>query len=244
MVRLSTGAVVVRVWSPLHGPVRVLSELRRILTVAAATLVLTWFVGNLVATAVGIVRSHLVAAEVAPVIERALPEALLAQDELVAAAGRPPDRRWIEQACRFTADESGWMALRHRETCVLRTLTAWQVGSEPEARGLLPTHEMDRSAHKGCVELESVGDVDVEVFREVTYVEADASHRDPWCTPLLNDLEGTRALVGQRQTIGPGRWLIVVVERPLLDVAIGCARWTVVLCDPWVRHSLVGGPQD
>ncbi|RYC07487.1 hypothetical protein [Nocardioides zhouii] len=199
----------------------IISELGRILRVAATTLLMAWLVGNLLVTAVGIVRSHLVAADVAPVLERVLPGAVQAQDELVVTAGRDADREWIEQVCSFTADESGWMAIRHRETCVLR----W--------------------SFRGCVMLGSVGDVGVVESPEATYVDSRGPAGDPFCTYFLNDPDGTRELAGQRRAIGSGRWLVVVAEQPLVDVAIGCARWTVVFCDnPWIRHALVDRPVD
>lgn len=221
-----------------------LSDLRRILTAAVATLLLTWLGGNLLVTAVGIVRSHLVAADVEPLVVRLLPGVVEVQDELVASAGRDADREWIEQACSFTADESGWMAIRHRETCVLRSVTAWEVASEQEARDLLPVREVTRWDHRGCVTLGAVGDVGVESSPQVTYVVSTGSDGGPWCIHSLNDPDGTRELDGRRRVIGSGRWVVAVTEHPLVDVAIGCARWTVVFCDnPWVRHALVDRPE-
>ena len=63
----------------------------------------------------------------------------------------------------------GWIAINHRETCVLRSVTVWEVGT--------------------------------------------------------------------------GRWLVVVAQQPLVDLDIGCVRWSLVLCDnPWVRHAYADWP--
>ena len=186
----------------------------------------------------GLVRSHLVSDDVGELLLRIVPSAVGAQAELVGLARRAPDHQWIEQSCRFHTDDSGWVAINFRETCLMRSVTAWRVDSEREARALLPVRGADRWSYDGCTTIGPVGDVGVVESPEATYVDNRLSDGDPWCTSVLNGSDGSHVLVGEREEIGKGRWLVVVAEQHLVDEDIGCVRWSLVFCgNPWVRHA-------
>lgn len=214
------------------------SKVVKALTVTVAVVVMLWFFGNLTAVVVGLARSQVLAAEVSGMLDRIVPSAIRAQDELAASAGREPERRWIEQDCSFTTDDSGWIAYNYRETCVMRSVSAWQVGSAQEARTLLPLRDGDLSSYRGCLPLGPVGDIGVVERPEATYVDLAVPDADEWCTAVSYDPQGARELVGRRTTVDSGRWLVVEEEQPLVDVPIGCTRWSVVFCsNPWLVHA-------
>ena len=208
------------------------------MSVALAAVLLLWLAGNLMTMVVGLVRSQVLAAEVSGMLDRIVPSAIRAQDELAGSAGRRPERRWIEQDCSFTSDGSGWIAYGYRETCVLRSVSAWQVDSAQEAGALLPVPDVDLPSHGGCLRLGPVGEVGVVDRPEATYVDLDVPDADLWCTAAARDASGARELVGDRTPLDSGRWLVVEEQQPLVDEPIGCTRWSVVLCgNPWLVHA-------
>lgn len=166
-----------------------------------------------------------VADRVTAELERALPAAADRQQDVVAAATREPDERWIEQHCEFSTDDAGWIVQGYREVCTVRGVTAWQVESPREARELLAIEGQAGLAHDGC---EPLGVVDEA---EVTFVDAATAEGEPWCTRTLSAPGTTRSLMGDRGTLEPGRWLLVVDEQPLVDEPIGCVHWSVIFCD-------------
>ena len=223
--------------------------LSRILTAIAALAVLllgVYVLVNAVAVAQGWQQRREVAGEVTELLPRLLPGAAAAQADVVATAGREPDRRWIEQACAFRTDDAGWIALNHRETCVLRSVTAWRVESEQDARGLVPITGGPGTSWDGCRGLGVVGPPGVVDGPEATYVDpAGAADGEPWCVQTLGADDEARALAGERTALGGGRWLLLVAEQPLVDEDIGCAHWSVLFCDnPWSGHAFGDAPQD
>lgn len=198
---------------------------------------------NGIAVVEGMQHRRQVADDVTATLERVLPRAQRAQDATVERVGREPDRRWIEQSCGFSTDDAGWIAQNYRETCVIRTVTAWQVDSQQQARGLASPHGEAMLAYDGCVPLGLVstprggGDV------EATYVDPAAAVEEPSCTYGLGTSEYARALAGERAALGDGRWLLLVAEQPLVDEDIGCAHWSVIFCDnPWTGHAFGEAP--
>ena len=221
-----------------HRRMSILGSVHKAVGLAVVVVVGLYVVLNVSAVLAGFGRSFVVAHHIGAMLERIVPSAIEAQDELADTAGREPDGRWIEQRCEFGSDDSGWIAINHRETCVMRSVTAWGVDSEHEARRLLPLREMRRGSGDGCLALGPVGDIGVVESPEATYVDSAAAGSDLWCTRVIDDPEGAHELVGDREPIGDGRWLVVVAEQPLVDLDIGCVRWTVVLCgNPWLRHA-------
>lgn len=126
-------------------------------------------------------------------LERALPAAADRQQDVVEAATREPDERWIEQHCEFSTDDAGWIVQSYREVCTVRGVTAWQVESSREARDLLAIEGQAGLAHDGC---EPLGIVDEA---EVTLVDATAEG-EPSCTRTHSAPGTTRSLVGDRGT--------------------------------------------
>ena len=128
----------------------------------------------------------------------------------------------------------------------MRSVSAWRVDSAQEARTLLPCRDEDRSAPGGCLRLGPVGEIGVVERPEATYVDLDVPDADAWCTAATYDAPGARELVGHRAVLDSGSWLVVEEEQPLIDVPIGCTRWSVVFCDnPWVVARLRrGAPAD
>jgi hypothetical protein len=225
---------------------RILSTLAKFLAVMAATILVIYLLANTAAVAVGFVKRQQVAGEVTSVLARTLPSAERSQDELVDSVGREPDRRWIEQACDFRSVDSGWIAVSHREICVLRSVTAWRVGSEQEAVGLVPLIGPPGTSWDGCSGLGVVGPPGVVDGPEATYVDpAGADDGEPWCVYGLGTDGAARGLAGERAGLGEERWLLLVAEQPLVDEDIGCARWSVLFCDnPWTGHAFGEAPQD
>ena len=215
-----------------------MSRLGTTVSVTAAVVLMPWFLGNLLAMSVGLVRSQVLAAEVTGMLARIVPSAIDAQDELAATAVRAPDLQWIEQDCAITSDDSGWIAYRFRETCVMRSVSAWRVDSLQDATTLLPFPRESRTAPDGCLVLGPVGEVGVVERPDATYVDLDVPEPRAGCTAAFHDAPGARDLVGHRATVGSGRWLVVEEEQPLVDVPIGCTRWSVVSCgNPWLVHA-------
>jgi hypothetical protein len=208
------------------------------MSAALAAVLLLWLAGNLTVVVVGLARSRVLAGEVSGMLDRIVPSAIRAQDELAGSAGRRPERRWIEQHCSFASDGSGWIAYGYRETCVMRSVSAWQVDSEQEARALLPVPGGDVASPAGCLRLGPVGEVGVVDRPEATYVDLDVVDAAMWCTTASHDAPGARELVGDRTPVNSGRWLVVEEQQPLVDEPIGCTRWSVVLCgNPWLVHA-------
>ena len=166
-----------------------------------------------------------VADRVTEALERALPAAADRQQDVVAAATREPDERWIEQHCEFRTDDAGWIVQSYREVCTIRGVTAWRVESPDEARDLLAVEGRAGLAHDGCEPLGVVEEA------EVTFVDAATADGDPWCTSTLSASDTARGLVGDRVTLEQGPWLLVVDEQPLVDEPIGCLHWSVIFCD-------------
>jgi hypothetical protein len=222
---------------------RFVRNVLKALTGLAALAVLLYLVGNVLAVAAGAVQRHQVADEVTDLLVRVVPGAEVAQQEVIDDAGREPDRSWIEQACGFRTDETGWVVINHRETCVLRTVTAWRVESEREARHLVPGAQGRVPAYEGCLPLGVAGDPGVVAGPEATYVDGATSDGQPWCTRELGTTDEARAVVGERARLGEGRWLLLVAEQPLVDESIGCARWSIIFCDnPWTSHAFGDPP--
>lgn len=222
---------------------RLVSIVLKGLAALVAFLVLFYVAVNIGAVAEGAVRRHRVSQDVTEVLPRILPSAEEAQGELVAAAGRAPDRRWIEQACRFDTDESGWIVVAHREVCGMRSVTAWRVTSEQDARDLAPTSGRGEWSYGGCTPLGAAGDPGVVEGPEATYVEWVAAADEPWCLRELGPAGDARTLTGERVALEEGRWLLLVAEQPLVDETIGCAHWSVLFCDnPWTGHAFGAGP--
>lgn len=224
---------------------RVVSSALRIAAGLVAGLVLLYVVVNGASLVGGVVERHRVTDEVSAVLPRILPSAERAQGELVAEVGREPERRWIEQACRHDHDDSGWIVVSWREVCVMRSVAAWRVASEQEARALVPTADGDRWTYQGCTPLGAVGPPGVVAGPEATYVDQSASRGEGevWCVFELGPADDARTLAGERTDLGEGRWLLLVAEQPLVDEDIGCARWSVLFCDnPWTGHPFAEAP--
>ena len=155
-------------------------------------------------------------------LEEAVPRAADRQRDLVGAAGREPDAHWIDQACRFETDDAGWMVQGHREVCEVRGVTAWRVSTPDEGLSLLAVEGEGSSAYDGCQRL---GTVDGAA---VTYVDPATADGEPWCAGTL---AAGRPVAGERVGLGDDQWVVAVDEAPLVDVAIGCAHWSVIFCD-------------
>ena len=222
---------------------RLLSILLKVLGGLVSFLLLFYVAVNLAAVAEGVVQRHRLSEDVSAVLPRILPGAGESQDELVDSVAGEPERRWIEQACSFETDESGWIVTGYREVCVMRSVTAWRVGSEREARGLVPTSDRDDGAYEGCRSLGVTGGPGVVEGPEATYVDWAAAADEPWCLWELGPADDARTLAGQRVAFDEGRWLVLVSEQPLVDESIGCAHWSVLFCDnPWTHHAFGEAP--
>jgi hypothetical protein len=223
---------------------RLVSIVLKVLAGLVAFLLLFYVALNLAAVAGGVVQRHRLSGEVTEVLPRILPSAEQAQDELVDSVGRDPDRRWIEQACRFDHDDSGWIITSWREVCVMRSVTAWQVDSEQDARDLAATSGRDEWSYDGCTPLGTTGDPGVVEGPEATYVDWVAAADEPWCLWELGPADDARTLAGERVALEEGRWLLLVGEQPLVDEDIGCAHWSVLFCDnPWTGHVFGDAPE-
>lgn len=222
---------------------RFVSSVLKALAGLVALVVLVYLAVNGIAVAQGLSARHRLADEVTDRIADELPAAEVAQQELVDGAEREPDRRWIEQTCEFGTDDAGWMVQNHRETCVLRSVAAWRVDSEEEARRMSGVPGEGYAANNGCLPLDLAGAVE---GREATYVDhAASSDGEPWCTRELGQGRGSREIAGDRQALDPGRWLVVTAAQPLVDEPIGCAHWSVLFCDnPWTGHAFGEAPAD
>ena len=198
--------------------------LLKLLAGLVALVVLAYDVANGAALVQARQERHDIADQVTRALEEAMPAAADRQQDVVAAARREPDVRWIEQACQFSSDDAGWMVQNYRETCLVRGVAAWAVESLEEAQGLLPVEGREGLAYDGCQPLGVVDDA------QVTYVDDASADGDPWCTGGIGTSNDARGLVGDRAAIGPGRWLLVVDEQPLVDEPIGCVRWSVLFC--------------
>ena len=224
---------------------RIVSTLFKVLARLVALVVAIYVLANGAAVAVGLVERQQVARDVTTVLARILPSAEHAQHELVDAVGDEPDRRWIEQSCEFGTDDSGWMVQNHRETCVLRSVSAWRVGSEQEARDLGDLPDQRLPGWDGCLPLGLAGEPGVVEGPEATYVDPAASDGEPWCTRDLGTARDARALTGERAALDGGPWLLLVAEQPLVDEPIGCAHWSVLFCDnPWNGHAFGDAPEE
>ena len=215
---------------------RALSVLVKVVGGLVALVVLGYLVVNGAAVLQAHQKRDAIADRMSAELETSLPVAADRQQELVAAAGREPDERWIEQHCDFSSDDAGWIVQNYRETCSIRTLTAWQVASDREGAALLPVEGEGISTIDGCDSLGTVGDADAYV------VDRQAAEGEPWCTGAT--LGASRDLVGERVTLAADRWLLVVDEQPLVDEAIGCVRWSVIFCsNPFGdRHAFGEAP--
>jgi hypothetical protein len=223
--------------------VRLLSIVLKVLGGLVSFLLLFYVAVNLAAVAEGVVQRHRLSEEVTAVLPRILPSAEESQDELVDSVTREPERRWIEQACSFDHDDSGWIIVSWREVCVMRSVTAWRVESVQEARDLVPTTGRDEGDHDGCRPLGVAGGPGVVEGPEATYVDWAASADEPWCVWELGPADDARTLVGERVALEEGRWLVLVAEQPLADESIGCAHWSVLFCDnPWTDHAFGEAP--
>jgi hypothetical protein len=222
---------------------RILSIVLKVLGGLVSFLLLFYVAVNLGALAEGVVQRHRVSDDITAVLPRVLPSAEDAQDELVGSVAREPDRRWIEQACHFGTDETGWIVVDHREVCVLRSVTAWRVSSERDARHLVPTSDRDEWAYDGCRSLGVAGGPGVVEGPEATYVDWARSADEPWCLRALGPVDDARTLAGDRIALEEGRWLVLVSEQPLADEDIGCLHWSVLFCDnPWTEHAFGEAP--
>jgi hypothetical protein len=226
------------------GTMRLVRNVLKVLVGLVALAVVAYFAGNGLAVAAGVAKRHRVAHEVTDLLVRVLPGAEAAQQEVVEEAGREPERRWIEQACSFETDESGWIVVDRRETCVLRTVTAWRVDSEREAAGVLVTSGTEIPAYDGCTPLGTAGRPGVVDGPEATYVDsAAATEGEPWCVHDLGTSDDARAVAGERASLASGRWLLLVAEQPLVDESIGCVHWSLIFCDnPWTSHAFGDAP--
>ena len=223
---------------------RLLSILLKVLGGLVSFLLLFYVAANLAAVAEAAVQRHRVSEDVTAVLPRILPSAEELQAELVDSVAREPERRWIEQACRFETDEGGWIVIDHREVCVLRSVTAWRVASEGEARHLVLTGDRDEWAYQGCRSLGVAGEPGVVAGPEATYVDWVAAADEPWCLRELGPADDARTLAGERVALAEGRWLVLVAEQPLVDESIGCAHWSVLFCDnPWTGHAFGEAPE-
>ena len=212
---------------------RALSVLLRIVAGLVAVVVLVYLAVNGAAVLQAHERRGELEDQMTRRLERALPAAADRQQDVVARAGREPDERWIEQHCDFSSDDAGWIVRSYRETCSVRSLSAWRVESVEEATTLLAVDGDGLSAYGGCRGLGTVDDADAYL------VDAAAADRHPWCTGA--DLGESRDLVGDRVALDAGRWLLVVDQQPLLDEAIGCVRWSVLFCgNPFGRRHAFG----
>lgn len=213
-----------------------LSVLARTVGGLLALVVLAYLVVNGISVAQAQQRRGELEDQMSARLEKALPVAADRQQDLVAAADREPDERWIEQHCDFSSDDSGWIVQNYRETCSIRSLTAWQVDSDVEATSLLAVEGEEQLAYAGCQPLGTVDDAEAYV------VDPSAVDREPWCTGAA--LGASSDLVGERTALDDGRWLLVVDEQPLVDEAIGCVRWSVVFCsNPFGdRHAFGDAP--
>lgn len=211
--------------------------LLKLLAGLVALVVLAYVVVNGAALVQARQERHDIAEQVTRALEEALPAAADRQQDLVAVAGREPDLRWVEQACEFSTDDAGWIVQGYRETCLVRSVTAWAVDAPEEAQGLLAVEGREGLAYDGCQPLGAVDGA------EVTYVDDATADGHPWCTGGLGDSPDARGLVGDRSAIGPGRWLLVVDEQPLVDEPIGCVRWSVLFCsNPFGDDHAFGEP--
>ena len=201
---------------------RVLSVLLKVVGVLLALVVLVYLVVNGSAMVEAHQRRGDIADRVSTLLEQALPAAADRQQDLLALADREPDERWIEQHCDFSSDDSGWIVQGYRETCSVRSLTAWRVESDDEAAALLPVERREGTAYDGC---RSVGVVDEA---EAYVVDAAAADGEPWCSGAT--LGASRDLLGERVALDSGQWLLLVDEQPLVDEPIGCVRWSVLFC--------------
>jgi hypothetical protein len=222
---------------------RLVSIVLGVLAGLVAFVLLFYVALNVGAVAEGVVQRHRLSGDVTEVLPRILPSAEQAQDELVGSVGRDADRRWIEQACRFETDESGWIVTDHREVCVMRSVTAWQVPSERDARDLVPTTDPGEWGYRGCTPLGTAGEPGVVAGPEATYVVWVAGADEPWCLWEIGPADDARTLAGERVAFDEGRWLVLVAEQPLVNESIGCAHWSVLFCDnPWTDHAFGEAP--
>ena len=219
---------------------RALSVVTKVVAGLVALVVLAYVVVNGAALVRARQEHHGIADQVTRALEEAMPAAADRQQDVIAAAGREPDVRWVEQACEFSTDDAGWIVQSHRETCLVRGVTAWDVASLEEAQGLLPVEGREELAYDGCQPLGVVDEA------EVTYVDDAGAAGEPWCTSGLGTSANARGLVGDRAGIGPGRWLLVIDDRPLVDEPIGCVRWSVLFCsNPFGdEHAFGDAPTD
>ena len=223
---------------------RLVSIVLKVLAGLVAFHLLFYLAHNGGADAQGVVQRHRHSGDVTAVLPRILPGAERAQDELVDSVGRDPDRRWIEQACRFDHDDSGWIIMNWREVCVMRSVTAWQVTSEQDARDLVPTTGPEEWGYRGCTPLGTAGEPGVVEGPEATYVVRVAGADEPWCLWELGPADDARTMVGERVALEEGRWLVLVSEQPLVDEDIGCVHWSVLFCEnPWSDHVFGDVPE-
>ncbi|GAA1914560.1 hypothetical protein [Nocardioides hwasunensis] len=203
--------------------------MRTLLKVLAGLLALV-VVGYLGVNLVAVIGAHQqrgdIAERVSAELESAVPAALDRHQELVDAAGRDADVAWVEQVCDFATDDGGWIVQNYREVCTLRSVSAWQVGSDVEARGLLTVSGDQQAAYDGCERLGTIGEA------EVSHVDVDASSDgEPSCLRLLRPVGETHPVAGEPTESWSGRWVVVRDEQPLVDEDIGCAHWSVLFCD-------------
>lgn len=203
--------------------------------------VLAWLVGlvvvgylvvNLFAVGRGVVERRALAGDVTELLAEQVPVASGELEQLESQVGRPADHQWVEQACERTSDDQGWFPYTYRERCDLNAVGLWRVGSRREAAQLAQVGTAEAPGQlEGCSRLGETSD-----GAEATYVVMEGEQ--PWC--LGGTIVDRRAVAGERVAPGAGAWLLVVKGSPLVDEAIGCARWSVIFCDdPWGedRHA-------
>jgi hypothetical protein len=140
----------------MPGATRALTAVVRVVGGLLALVVLAYLGSNGAAMFQAHERRDEVADLVTDELERALPVAADRQQDLVAAAGREPDVRWLEQHCEFGSDDAGWIVQGYRETCSVRGVTAWRVASPEQARGLLAVEGEESTTYDGCQPLGTV----------------------------------------------------------------------------------------
>ena len=209
-----------------------------------------YLVVNLVSLAGAQAERRSLSAEATDALATEVPGLAEAQADLVSVVGREPERSWTEQVCDFRTDDAGWIVQNYRETCAVRSVTAWPVDSAAQAASLVPVRGDPGVEIDGCTRLGVVPDRDADAGSggrpgvEVTYVDPAAADGEPWCDPGRPGPGEVVPVAGQPAPLGSGTgWLLVVDERRLLDEDIGCARWSVVFCtNPFGDRHAFGEP--
>lgn len=171
-----------------------------------------------------------------------LPDVASSLDDARAAIGRDPDTTWVEQSCRFSTDDGGWIVQNYREVCRVTAAAMWDVDDEAGARALAGrlAASANDSAHAGepCV---GIGRGDPRVTFVPPGTDLDARG---WCAGLTASYGDRRVLVGAppERSVTMGS-LVVTATTPLLDEDIGCSHWSVLFCgNPFGDEHAFGDP--